>query len=174
MSKRLLTFVGLAAIALARPDSAGAQASAPAHVTIPFLANATKPAALDFQGGECDVDADGRAMTCQFQQVLLTVSDLAPQTCFITTNHYDRIFQKQTPTRWINRQGSEGPCGVAEVTTLQDDGGVRWTMEIRKVATSPDASPACRAADEGPEVLSWQNVRRPLPCTFVQPGGLGR
>jgi hypothetical protein len=173
MSKRLLVTACLAAIALLHPIDGVAQPSA-RHVTVPFLANATKPANLDFQGGECDVDADGNAMTCQFEQVILTLSDVAPQTCFITTNHYDRVFQKQSATGWINRQGAEGACGIAEVTTLQDDGGVRWTMEIRKIATAKDAAPACRAVAEPPEVLSWQNVRRPLPCTFIQPGSLSR
>jgi hypothetical protein len=45
-------------------------------------------------------------------------------------------------------------------------------MDIRKVATRKDAAPQCRAVDDTPEVLSWQNLRRPLPCSFVQPGGL--
>ena len=174
MPKRLPAFAGLLAAALFAGGDARAQAGRPAHVTIPFLANATKPTDLDFEGGECDVDADGAAMTCQFQQVMLTTSSLAPDTCFVTTNHYDRVFKKISPVRWINTQGAEGPCGVAEETTLQDGGSVKWTMEIRKVATKKDASPACAAMDERPEVMSWQNVRRALPCTFVQPGSLSR
>jgi hypothetical protein len=61
-----------------------------------------------------------------------------------------------------------------EVFTLQDGGGVRWTMEVRKVVTRKNAAPSCAAAAEPPETLSWQNLRRPLPCRFVQPGGLSR
>ena len=157
------------AAAQSRPAPPG-----PTHLTIPFLANATKPADLDFEGGECDVEPDGNRMACQFQQVLITTSDLAPDTCFVTTNHYDRIFDKQTPTKWVSRQPIEGPCAIVDLTTLQDDGGIKWTMETRKLVGSRDASASCRLVDEKPETLSWQNVRRRLPCTFIQPGGLGR
>jgi hypothetical protein len=45
-------------------------------------------------------------------------------------------------------------------------------METKKAATKKDA--ACRALEGEPETLSWQNLRRPLPCRFVQPGGLSR
>jgi hypothetical protein len=143
-----------------------------AHVTIPFLANATKPNDLDFQGGECDIDRAGTTMTCRFQQVFLTTAAAAPDTCFVTTNRYDRVFRKQSDAQWISTEGLDGVCAVNDVVTLKDEGGVRWTMNRRKVATRKDAAPDCRAVDETPEVLSWQNVRRPLPCRFVQPGGL--
>jgi hypothetical protein len=144
------------------------------HVVIPFLANASRPSDLDFEGGECDIDQTGNTMECQFQQVLLTTSDLAPQTCLITTNRYERTFKKQTSTRWVSTEGPAGECGLVDVATLQDDGGVRWTMETRKTVTNRDASPVCRAFDGQPETLSWQNIRRALPCTFVQPGALSR
>ena len=146
----------------------------PSHIVIPFLANATRPAALEFEGAECDIDNTGNTMACQFQQVMLTTSDFAPQTCLITTNRYERTFQKQTSTRWVSREGPTGVCGVVDVTTLQDDGGVRWTMELRQTVTRKDASPECVSIDERLETMTWQNIRRPLPCTFVQPGGLGR
>jgi hypothetical protein len=170
----LATIVAIAGAYRSAAAQAAGAAPRPAHLTIPFLANASKPLDLDFEGGECDVDAAGERMTCQFQQVLLTVSDLAPQTCFVTTNHYDRVFEKQTATRWVSRQQPDGPCGTVDVATLQDDGGIKWTMEMRKIVTSKDASPACLLVDEKPETLSWQNVRRPLPCTFIQPGSLSR
>jgi hypothetical protein len=144
------------------------------HITIPFLANATKPADLDFEGGECDIDKTGNTMDCQFQQVMLTTSDFAPQTCLITTNRYERVFQRQTSTRWVSREGPAGLCGVVDIFTLQDDGGVRWTMAMQKMVTRKDASPQCLEVDEQPETLSWQNIRRALPCTFIQPGALGR
>ena len=63
---------------------------------------------------------------------------------------------------------------MLDVATLQSDGGVKWTMETHKVATKRDASPACQSFDAQAETLSWQNIRRPLPCRFVQPGGLSR
>jgi hypothetical protein len=144
------------------------------HVVIPFLANAAKPADLTFEGGECDVDQSGDTMECQFQQVFLTTSDLAPLTCLITTNRYERTFHKQTSTRWVSREGPTGVCGTIDVTTLQDDGGVRWTMDTERVVTNRDAAPECHGVGERPETLSWQNIRRPLPCTFVQPGGISR
>ena len=153
--------------------TAGA-APPPTHLTIPFLANETRPADLDFEGGECDVDAAGKRMTCQFQQVLITTSDLAPDTCFVTTNHYDRVFERQTPTQWIGRQPAEGPCAIVDETTLRDGGGVKWTMETRKVVGAKAGSSSCRQVDEKPETLSWQNVRRRMPCTFIQPGSLSR
>jgi hypothetical protein len=149
-----------------------ANTASPTHVAIPFLANATKPAALDFEGGECERDATGNRMACVFQQVFLTTSDVAPDTCLVTTNRYERAFHRETATRWVSTEGPEGACGLLDVVTLQDGGGVRWTMETHKVVTEKGAA-ACQAFDTQPEVLSWQNIRRPLPCKFVQPGGLG-
>jgi hypothetical protein len=151
------------------------------HVTIPFLANATRPADLSFEGGACDIDQTGNTMACEFQQVFFTTSDRAPQTCLVTTNRYARTFTKQPPpngkgpgggVRWVSSEAPAGPCGVSEITTLQDEGTVKWTMETRKLVTRKDADPACRAIDEGPDTLSWQNLRRALPCGFIQPGGI--
>jgi hypothetical protein len=68
---------------------AGRQAS---HITIPFLASATRLADLSYEGGECDIDRVGNMMACEFQQVFFTTSDLAPQTCLVTTNRYARTF----------------------------------------------------------------------------------
>jgi hypothetical protein len=157
-----------------------AQVAAPpsSHVVIPMLANATKPADLDFQGGECELDARRTTMECVFQQAFLTTSDLAPDTCLITTNRYQRTFMRsdggtrQSPARWVSTEGPDGDCRVLDVATLQYDGGIKWTLETRKVATKKDAA-QCRALEES-ETLSWQNLRRPLPCKFVQPGGLSR
>lgn len=143
------------------------------HVVIPFLASATKPSELGFEGGECSLSASGRVMNCEFQQVFLTTSDIAPDTCLVTTNRYERSFTKQPDGRWVSTLGPTGICGVMDTATLADNGGVRWTMEIQKTATRRDAAPSC-TSDAPAETLSWQNIRRPLPCRFVQPGGLSR
>ena len=154
-----LVRTSLAAALLVVPGRHGAVAqvnrsSPPAsHVVIPFLADPSKPAALDFEGGECDLDAAGNAMECTFQQVFLTTSGIAPDTCLITTNRYQRAFRRDAPGRWVSREGPAGVCGVVEVVTLRDEGGVRWTMETRKIATTKDASPSCRTPDEPAEVL---------------------
>jgi hypothetical protein len=164
------------------------QSAAPAprsHVVIPFLADTAKGTDVDFEGGECELEASGDKMTCTFQQVFLTTSAAAPDTCLITTNRYERAFRREdtlspgslprpSASRWVSTEGPEGVCGLLDVATLQDDGGVRWTMETHKVVTKKDASPACEAYDTQPVTLSWQNIRRPLPCRFVQPGGLSR
>ena len=150
------------------------RSASPTHVVIPFLANATKPIALDFEGGECERDANGNRMVCTFQQVFLTTSDVAPDTCLVTTNRYERAFHRETATRWVSTEGPEGVCGLLDVATLQDGGGVKWTMETYKVVTKKEASSTCQALDPQQEILSWQNIRRPLPCRFVQPGGLSR
>ena len=157
-----------------------AQAREPAssHVVIPLLANATKPNDLDFQGGECELNARRTTMECVFQQAFLTTSSVAPDTCLITTNRYQRTFKRAdgragaatTSTRWVSTEGPAGDCGMLDVATLQYDGGIRWTMETKKVATKKSSS--CRALEAESETLSWQNLRRPLPCRFVQPGGL--
>jgi hypothetical protein len=60
------------------------------HIVIPLLANATKPGDLDFQGGECELDAARTTMECVFQQAFLTTSSVAPDTCVITTSRYQR------------------------------------------------------------------------------------
>jgi len=164
-------------LAAAQAPALGQTARAPvspSHIVIPFLANASKPAALEFEGAECDVDSAGTSMDCIFQQLFLTTSEVAPDTCLVTTNRYQRVFQRDPPNRWISKEGPDGVCGSVDMVTLQDEGGVRWTMETRRIATAKDAAPSCRAPDGPAEILSWQNVRRPLPCRFVQPGGLSR
>lgn len=164
----------IAAIVVVLTCGAEAQQPVREQVVIPFLADAGKPADLSYEGGECDVDPNGNTMQCHFQQVFLTTSSVAPLTCLITTNGYDRTFQMQTATRWESREGPAGVCGILDLTTLQHDGGVRWTMETQRRVTKKGASPECQGADDQLEIMSWQNIRRPLPCAFVQPGGLSR
>ncbi len=154
-----------------------AQSAAPAsqtHVVIPFLADASKSTDIEFEGGECELDASRNGMACTFQQVFLTMSAVAPDTCLITTNRYDRVFRREAASRWTSTEGPDGLCGVLDVATLQDDGGVQWTMETHKVVTKRNASPTCEAFDTRSVTLGWQNIRRPLPCRFVQPGALSR
>ena len=166
--------VVLGLMASAPADGQPARGRQITRITIPFLASTTRPDDLEFEGAECDVHSSGASMTCRFQQLFLTTSDVVPQTCLVTTNRYERIFKKQGPTRWISRAAAAGPCGLVEITTLQDEGGVRWTMEMRKEVTRKDAAPACRELEERADTRSWQNIRRPLPCAFVQPGGISR
>ncbi len=146
--------------------------STPGHVTIPFLANASKPAALEFEGAECDVEAGGSRMTCAFQQLFLTMSPVAPDTCLVTTNRYDRVFLRDSPNRWTNREGPEGTCGLLDVVTLTNEGGLKWTMELKQEVLRKGGSAACLTMKPEAEVFSWQNIRRPLPCANVQPGAL--
>jgi len=155
-------------------QSATAQIAAPrpGHVTIPFLANASKPVDLEFEGAECDIDASGSRMTCAFQQLFLTTSSVAPDTCLVTTNRYDRVFRRDSPNQWVSREGPEGACGLLDVATLTDDGGVKWTMELKKEVTRKEGSVACLTMKVQPEVFSWRNIRRPLPCRNIQPGAL--
>ena len=169
-SSRLWVFVAaLISIQCLGPDpSVMAQASS---LTIPSLASVSRPNELDFTAGECDLDAGGKTMECVFQQVFLTLSPLDTSVCLVTTNRYARTFERESATRWISREGPAGTCGVMDVATLDDGGATRWTMELKEVATSKDVQCAARAA---PEILSWQNVIRPLPCTRVQPGAMSR
>jgi hypothetical protein len=166
--------VVLGLMAAASADGQPARGRRATQITIPFLASTTRPDDLEFEGAECDVHPSGTSMTCRFQQLFVTTSDVVPQTCLVTTNRYARIFKKQSATRWISRAAATGPCGLVEITTLQDDGGVRWTMEMRKQVTRKDAAPACRELEELADTRSWQNIRRPLPCAFIQPGGISR
>lgn len=152
--------------------AASTRAVEPARVTVPFLANSSKPADLDFQSGECDVEASGRVMTCRFQQVFLTVSPITPDTCLITTNRYERVYQRDGEMHWTSRGEPVGTCGTVEVSTLRGDGGIRWTLEMRTEVTTPAAAPACAALAQGGDTMSWHTLRRPLPCAFVQPGAI--
>jgi hypothetical protein len=162
------------AVALTAFVSLVAQSGASSHVVIPFLANAGTSTVVDFEGAECELDAGGNSMDCIFQQVFLTTSPVAADTCFITTNRYERIFRRETATRWVSTEGPDGVCGVVDVATLIDEGGVKWTMEMHKVVTKKDAADMCQSIDPAAETFSWQNIRRPLTCAFVQPGGLSR
>jgi hypothetical protein len=166
---------GIAANGITSPSLQGQQSIDPQrHVVIASLANASKPSDLDYQAGECDMDPLGKSMGCVFQQVFLNVARFDAETCLITTNRYELTFQKQVDGRWVSNEGPAGDCGVMDVTTLENTGGARWTMDTRKSVSRKDASPSCREIDETPEILSWQNVRRNLPCKFVQPGAMSR
>ena len=145
----------------------------PTHIVIPFLASTTKPNELSFEGASCSVSAGGTEMECEVHQVFLTTSAVAPDTCMVTTNQYTRSFSKEANGTWTSATGPDGMCGIVEISTLTDGGTVRWTMEVRKKSTRSDGALACLSL-ESTETLSWQNVRRPLPCRFAQPGGLGR
>ena len=142
------------------------------HITIPFLANASKPTDLEFESAECEIEAGGSRMTCEFQQVFLTTTPVTPDTCLVTTNRYDREFRRDSPNRWINREGPEGACGLLDVVALTSEGGAKWTMELKKEVTRKEGSAACQTMKPETEVFSWQNIRRPLPCRNVQPGAL--
>ena len=157
-----------------RPSGAQSPAPAQERVIIPFLASVTRPADLEFEGVECERVPNGTKMECAFQQVFLTTSAIVPDTCLITTNRYAKTFDRDRdgPNRWVSRGAPEGVCGIAEVVTLHDAGNGKWTMETRKVMTKPDGAATCGPPETGSETLDWQNIRRPLPCRFVQPGGL--
>ncbi len=162
--------VTLASFSCLVPVTVMAQAQA-AGITIPSLANASRPDDLDFTAGECELAPGGKTMECVFQQVFLTLSPLDTSTCLVTTSRYARTFERESPTRWTSREGPEGPCGIVDIATLDDGGATRWTMELRTLVTGTNAQ--C-GKPEAPVVLSWQNVARSLPCTRVQPGAMSR
>jgi hypothetical protein len=166
-------FVVIAVLSTTGFVVARAQTAASSRIVIPFLANATRPSALEFEGAECEMNGGRTTLRCEFQQVFLTTSDIVPDTCLVTTNRYDKTFRRDAPGIWVSSGIPSGACGAMEVTTLRDEGGVRWTLEMKKVVTRKNAAASC-AAEEPGEVLSWQSLRRPLPCRFVQPGGLSR
>jgi len=161
------------AVALTAVVALVAQSGTPSHVVIPFLVNATSTV-IDFEGAECELDTSGNTMDCIFQQVFLTTTAVAADTCLITTNRYERIFHRDTATRWVSTEGPDGVCGVVDVATLTDEGCIKWTIKLHKVVTKKDADATCQTIDPSAETFSWQNVRRPLTCSFVQPGGLSR
>jgi hypothetical protein len=170
--------IGLVVLAAAgRPSPAAAQGSAvapPQRLTIPYLASATRPADLDFSAAECDIDATGDQMECRFRQVFLTIASVDPAMCVITTNGYDRAFRRETAVRWVSEDPPVGACGIVETTTLEDGGGTHWTMTIRTSATERADQPDCRAAGKAPEIYDWRTVKRPLPCSSIQPGAIER
>lgn len=173
--------VGIALVAIVEgmPSAAGAAqgqaAEAPRQqLTIPYLANKTKPADLDFTAAQCDIVSNGDQMDCRFRQVFLTTSSFDATTCVITTNGYERTFRRETGARWISKSAPIGDCGVVETTALEDGGGTHWTMTIRASATLRVDQPECRAASQEPEVYDWLSVKRKLPCTSIQPGAIER
>jgi hypothetical protein len=145
-----------------------------AVLTIPYLANATRPSDLDFAAAQCDVEADGRQMTCRFRQVFVTQTSFDPTACVLTTNGYERTFRATTSTQWVSETPPDGECGIVETTTLEDGGGTRWTMTIRKSAPSAAGTHCQAQAAATTEVYDWRGVRRALPCRSIQPGAIER
>src|SRR5574338_12502 len=80
-------------------------------VTIPYLANASTPEALDYAAAVCDVSPDDQTMTCRFRQVFLTQTSIDPSSCAITTNGYEQAFRRASPARWISAGAASGDCG---------------------------------------------------------------
>jgi hypothetical protein len=138
---------------------------------VPSLAKVAPSGDLEFQGGACEANEVG-ALDCVFQQVFLTVALFDAQTCLVTMNRYGRTFHQQAAGRWVSREAPEGECGVVDEATLEHGGGTRWKLEFRKLVAKPGAAAACQTMETTAEVFSWENVRRPVPCRFVQPGEL--
>lgn len=157
-------------LAMAASPTGSAQ---PATIIIPALANASQPKDLDYQAGECEVNAAGTSMDCTFQQVFLTVALFDAETCLITTNRYSRTFEKAAENRWISREGPTDECGLVNVATLENAGGTRWSLAMTTTVTEK-SSVACRNRTDTTETLTWQDQRRPLPCRYVQPGYMSR
>ena len=168
LSRRFRWTVAL--LAIAATTAARAQ---PVTIIIPSLANASQPKDLDYQAGECEVNAAGTSMDCTFQQVFLTVALFDAETCLITTNRYSRTFQKAAENRWISREGPSDECGLVSVATLENAGGTRWSLAMTSTVTDK-SSVACRSRPDTTETLTWQDQRRPLPCRYVQPGYMSR
>ncbi len=168
----------LAALSVLLGPAAGARAQPPpatTTLTIPYLANDSKPQDLDFAAAQCQRSANGREMTCHLRQVFVTPASHDPTACVITTNGYDLTFAGLSATRWVHRTAPDGACGFVETTTLEDGGTTRWTMTIARAATRDLARAECRAASTAPpEVYSWKNVQRPLQCRTLQPGAIER
>jgi hypothetical protein len=146
----------------------------PRLLTIPYLANATRPGDLDFAAARCDVTVDGARMDCRFRQVFLTISPIDPQSCLITTNGYEKAFRRESSRQWISVDEPVGECGVTETTVLEDGGGTRWTMTIRSGPTKRADEPRCRSEAQEPLVYSWRGLQRRLSCTSIQPGAIER
>ena len=70
----LLSLVLVSPLASPATTQAQPRGDAASRIVIASLANDSKTAELDFQGGECLVTASGRSMDCEFQQVFLTRS----------------------------------------------------------------------------------------------------
>ena len=164
---------GLPSLATAQAVSQTAPTALPREFAIPYLANATKPADLDFVAATCTTGPAGDVLSCRFRQLFLTISPIDRAACVITTNTYERAFQRDTGARWTSHEQQGGDCGNVETTTLEDGGGTHWTMSIRTTATIGADRPACRAQAE-PEVYDWRTIKRTLPCTSVQPGAIER
>ena len=174
----VLTFLHCGVLGvLAAPVSAQAPATPPVverHLTIPYLANVTKPTDLDFAAAMCDITEPGDQMTCRFRQVFITPTSLDPALCAITTSGYDQVFRRDGPAQWRSDGPPEGDCGLVETTTLVDGGTTRWTMTVRHAATRRGDTPVCLAAAAEAEVYDWKSLRRRLPCTSIQPGAIER
>jgi len=143
------------------------------HITIPYLANSTRPSDLDYAAAQCDIAPDDRSMTCRFRQVFLTPTSIDPSSCAITSNGYEQLFHRESTTRWVSGLPPEGECGLVETTTLEDGGGTRWSMTVKTASTKNRDRAECRAAERS-ETYDWRAVKRTLPCTSVQPGAIER
>ena len=165
----------VALMAVVVSGGAGAETQ-PTHIALMPMANMSKPADLDFQGGTCDLKADGSTMTCAFQQVFITPVPEDRTACRIVTNHYVQTFHRQADRQWVSREGPEGPCGVMTVTTLEQDArslSAYWrvTMTLHRMTTAKDAGTRCANSDPD-ETLASTDARRPLPCVSISAGSL--
>lgn len=170
-----LTSASTSVGAAQRPDRPGS-VNLPSALTIPYLANASKPGELDYAAAECDVAIDRLQMTCRFRQLFITPVSFDATTCAVTTNGFERTFTRAstTSTRWTSEDSPQGPCGLVDTHTLDDGGGTRWTLTIATRATRGSANSACQADAIESVVYDWRTMKRALPCTNVQPGMIER
>jgi hypothetical protein len=148
-------------------------AQVPGRITVMPMANTSRPADLDFQGGSCDINTADTVMTCGFQQVLITPIPADPGTCRIVTNHYTQTFSKHGERNWVNSEGPAGPCGTVTETTIEQDvrslaAFWRVTMIVTKKSTALGADASrCGPMDGPTETLTSTDVKRPLSCTSI-------
>jgi hypothetical protein len=160
----------------AQHTAAGVRTVVPSHVTIPYLANASRPTDLDYAAAECDITPDGLTMTCRFRQLFLTPVSFDATSCAITSNGFERTFSRADTSarRWSSTDSPQGACGLVETHTLDDGGGTRWTLTITTRRTKTGGNLGCQPSPDDAVVYDWRSMKRLLPCSHVQPAMIER
>ena len=113
--------------------------------------------------------------------VELTVRSDA-KTCRVITLWNKATFNLDLNTgNWIASQGPTGPCGVINVSTLENDASVAvkppndlfWTYTTKRIVTNPSGSyvgGSCSAMEQHTFRYNWRKTSTPMECDVIGPG----
>jgi hypothetical protein len=163
--------VGLSCVSLLlwTAPATRAQGAAGRRVRIATMFNASPDNRLfTFLSGNCEGDNSNTRMRCAFHRAsLLPPSNAEDNTCSVSTAGFERVFRKETESRWISERDAAAYCDTV-LTLLHSNVANNWDMKVHITTPAKVGDAACQGPARD-ETFSWAAGRSELPCRFVRP-----